>query len=78
MGDVNNSRSVNAAYVSGVKARLGQITTNTNFMFDLNASSTIRSGDVSDVKARSGLVLPQLPRDGKTHRWTPPFCQAII
>lgn len=58
VGDVNNTRSVNASDISGVKARSGQTTTVTNFKFDLNASGAINSADISAVKARSGLVLP--------------------
>ncbi len=58
VGDVNNSRSVNAADISGVKARSGQLTTASNFKFDLNASGTINASDISAVKARSGLTLP--------------------
>ena len=57
-GDVNNSRSVNASDISGVKARSGQTTDATNFRFDVNATGSINSSDISAVKARSGLVLP--------------------
>ncbi len=58
VGDVNNSRSVNATDISGVKARSGQTTDSSNFRFDLNASGGINATDISAVKARSGLVLP--------------------
>jgi Dockerin type I domain len=58
VGDVNNSRSVNASDISGVKARSGQTTAAGNFRFDLNASGGINATDISAVKARSGLVLP--------------------
>ncbi len=58
VGDINNSRSVNASDISGVKARSGQVVTAANFLFDLNASGSINSSDISAVKARSGLVLP--------------------
>ena len=57
-GDVNNSRSVSATDISGVKARVGQATTGSNFRFDVNASGVINPVDISAVKARSGLVLP--------------------
>ncbi|MEQ1517062.1 MAG: choice-of-anchor Q domain-containing protein, partial [Usitatibacteraceae bacterium] len=56
-GDVNNTRSVNSSDISGVKARSGQTTTASNFLFDVNASGAINSSDISAVKARSGLVL---------------------
>ncbi len=58
VGDVNNTRSVTAADISGVKARSGQTTTALNFQFDLNASGAVSASDISAVKARSGLALP--------------------
>ena len=58
VGDVNNSRSVTAADISGVKARSGQTTTALNFKFDVNATGAINASDISAVKARSGLTLP--------------------
>ena len=58
VGDVNNTRSVNASDISAVKARSGQPTTNLNFKFDVNASGAISAADISAVKARSGLTLP--------------------
>ena len=58
VGDTNNSRSVNASDISGVKARSGQTTTRSNFRFDVNASGSINSSDISTAKARSGLALP--------------------
>jgi hypothetical protein len=58
VGDINNSRSVNATDISGVKARSGQTTDAGNFRFDLNTSGGINATDISAVKARSGLVLP--------------------
>ncbi len=58
IGDVNNSRAVNATDISGVKARSGQTTDASNFKFDLNASGGINATDIAAVKARSGLVLP--------------------
>ena len=58
VGDVNNTRSVNASDISGIKARAGQTTNSTNFKLDLNASGGINLTDISAVKARSGLVLP--------------------
>lgn len=57
-GDINNTRSVNSSDIAGVKARVGQTASATNFKFDANASGSIDSSDVSVVKARSGKVLP--------------------
>ena len=57
IGDVNNTRSVNSSDISGVKARSGQTTNASNFMFDVNASGTVNSSDISAVKARSGVTL---------------------
>ena len=58
VGDVNNTRSVNASDISAVKARSGQVTSAANFRFDVNASGAINASDISAVKARSGLALP--------------------
>jgi len=58
VGDVNNSRAVNATDISGVKARSGLSTNASNFRFDLNSSGGINATDIAAVKARSGLVLP--------------------
>jgi hypothetical protein len=58
LGDVNNSRSINASDISGLKTKVGQSTSATNFRFDLNASGNINAADLSMVKARSGSILP--------------------
>ena len=59
VGDVSNSRSVNASDVAAIKARIGKpITDGNNFLFDINTAGGITSADVTTVKARSGLVLP--------------------
>lgn len=58
VGDVNNSRSVNATDIAGIKARSGQATNASSMRFDLNASGGINASDIAAVKARSGLVLP--------------------
>ena len=56
VGDINNSRTVDPADVSGVKARSGQVTDASNFKFDLNVSGAINSTDISTVKARVNLT----------------------
>ena len=59
IGDVSNTRAVNAADISAVKANAGSpVTTDAIAKFDLNADGSITQADVSAVKARSGLVLP--------------------
>ena len=58
LGDINNTRSVNASDISGVKARSGQTTTALNFKFDVNVTGAVNASDISAIKARSGLVLP--------------------
>jgi hypothetical protein len=58
IGDTNNTRSVNTTDVSGIKARAGQVTTSTNFNYDVNASGTINAADIAATKARSGTTLP--------------------
>ena len=58
LGDVNNSRSIDATDISGVRARSGQATTAVNFRFDVNASGAVNASDISTVKAHAGLTLP--------------------
>ncbi|MEQ1515714.1 MAG: choice-of-anchor Q domain-containing protein [Usitatibacteraceae bacterium] len=58
IGDVDNTRTVNASDISGVKARSGQTTNANNFRYDVNASGSINSSDISAVKSRSGFSLP--------------------
>ena len=58
MGDVTNSRAVNASDISAVKARVGQPANLTNFRFDVNTNGSISAQDVSTVKARAGWRLP--------------------
>lgn len=58
IGDFNNSRTVEPADVSAVKARSGQNTDGSNYKFDLNASGTVNSTDIATVKARVNLTLP--------------------
>ncbi|MEO8102270.1 MAG: SBBP repeat-containing protein [Betaproteobacteria bacterium] len=57
VGNVNNTRSVNAADISGVKAQVGQTVNSANFRLDIDASGSITSLDLSAVKTRSGSVL---------------------
>lgn len=59
VGDVTNSRSVNAADIAAVKANLGKpVTSIDKAKFDLNADGSITSADLSAAKARSGKVIP--------------------
>ncbi|MEO8384648.1 MAG: S8 family serine peptidase [Betaproteobacteria bacterium] len=58
VGDVNNTRSVNASDISAVQARSGQTVDASNFIYDVNISGAVSSSDITAVKARSGLVLP--------------------
>ena len=62
-GDINNSFSVNASDISGIKARSGQTVSvpANNFRFDINASGAINSSDISAVKSRSGVSLGTTP-----------------
>ena len=57
VGDVNSTQSINASDISGVKARVGPVTS-ANFRFDLNLSGAIDGADVSAVKAGSGSLMP--------------------
>jgi hypothetical protein len=58
VGDVTNSRSVNAGDIGGVKAHTPQTTNGSNFRFDVNADGNVDTKDISMVKARAGSVLP--------------------
>ncbi len=59
VGDVTQSKSVNAADIAAIKSRIGQpISTGNNYLFDVNLSGAISGADASQAKARSGLVIP--------------------
>ena len=58
VGDVSETRSVNAADISSVKARIGQPVSIANFKVDVDASGTIGPTDLTAVKSRAGLTLP--------------------
>jgi CHRD domain/Divergent InlB B-repeat domain len=58
VGDVTNTRTVNAADIAVVKVRQSATVNATNFRFDLNASGQINSADITTVKARTGLTIP--------------------
>ena len=58
VGDVNNSRAVNANDITAVKARAGIRVDAGTFQYDLNTSGAVNATDISAVKARSATTLP--------------------
>ena len=58
IGDVNNTRAVNATDVSQTKLQSGQAASATNFRSDVVVSGAISATDVSRVKLGSGTALP--------------------
>jgi len=58
MGDVNGSRTVNAADVVVTRSQSGQLADATNFKSDVNANGVINVSDVAVVKSRAGVGLP--------------------
>jgi hypothetical protein len=57
VGDVTNSRFVNAADIAVLKSRIGRPVTANNFWFDLDLSGNINGLDLSIVKAHGGRAL---------------------
>ncbi|MBL0122652.1 MAG: choice-of-anchor D domain-containing protein [Betaproteobacteria bacterium] len=58
LGDVNNSRNVNAQDTSRIKARAGQLANASNFLHDISVSGRITAVDVIVSKVLNGTVLP--------------------
>lgn len=57
VGDVNSSRSIDFADVLAMKARTGQVTDSSNFMYDLKLSGRVNAADLATVKARQTTSL---------------------
>ncbi len=57
LGDVNDTRVVDAADLSAVKAYSGQVSDATNFRNDLKTSGRINAADIATIKARQGVAL---------------------
>lgn len=57
LGDINNTRAVDAADLAAVKAYSGQASDATNFRYDLKASGRINAADIATIKARQGVAL---------------------
>ncbi|MBL8514148.1 MAG: hypothetical protein JNJ55_09190 [Betaproteobacteria bacterium] len=58
VGDVNTTRAVTAADISGVKANSGNpVNSDARAKFDLNADGTISSSDITAAKARAGKAI---------------------
>ena len=57
VGDVSNSRAVNASDLSSIRARIGAPLSAGNFQFNVTASGSIGTNDISVAKARAGLQL---------------------
>lgn len=57
IGDADNSRSVTASDVSGLRIRSGQAVDAGNFRYDLNASGSIGAADIAAAKRRAGTNL---------------------
>lgn len=59
LGDVSNSRAIDAADLSAIKARSGQTVSQTNYGYDLSLSGVITASDIAAIKARlpAGAIL---------------------
>ena len=58
LGDINGSKSVNAADIAQVKSLSGATINSSNFRADVVANGGIVASDISLVKSRSGQSLP--------------------
>ena len=58
VGDVTNSRSVNASDIAATKARIGKPIDAATYKSDINADGSITASDLTAVKARAGTGLP--------------------
>ena len=58
LGDINATRSVNAADAIQTRSRSGQSTDGTNFRFDVSNDGNVNSADTIVVRGRSGNALP--------------------
>lgn len=56
-GDANGSGAINAADVSAVRARSGQITDESNYRHDINATGRISAADIAASRVRAALAL---------------------
>jgi hypothetical protein len=54
VGDINNSRTVNASDIIMTRNRIGQTVNASNYKADINASGTIDTADVAAVKNNAG------------------------
>ena len=57
LGDVNNTRVVDANDVGAVKARSGLAANASTFMFDVATSGSVNAADISAIKSRVGQIL---------------------
>ena len=72
LGDVNESRTINATDVASAKSHSGHRTAGGNFRADVNASGAITAADISAIKARgsktlTGIQTPVVARVEITH-----------
>ena len=55
LGDSDNTGTLTLSDISRIKARSGQLTNASNFVYDLNTSGIVTAADVVAAKRRSGL-----------------------